>query len=66
MDSSRTAISSVGVDMPKEAKSFDRWIPFNPASPGVGIFRFFLLFVFSNESYPSAEDVVDGGGSGLG
>ena len=52
--------------MPKEAKSFERCIPFNPASPGVGIFRFFLLFVFSNESYPSAEDVVDGGGSGLG
>jgi hypothetical protein len=50
MDSSRATISSAVVEMPKEAKSFDKWIPFSPASPGVGILRFFLLFVFSNES----------------
>ena len=33
-------------------------------SPAEGIFRFFLLFVFSNESYPSTEEAADGGGCG--
>jgi hypothetical protein len=52
--------------MPNEAKSFDNRMPLEIASPGVGIFLFFLLFVFSKESYPSAEEVVEAGGSGLG
>jgi hypothetical protein len=30
-----------------------------------GIFRFFLLLVFSKLSYPSAEDAVEPGGGGL-
>jgi len=30
-----------------------------------GIFRFFLLLVFSKLSYPSPEDAVEPGGGGL-
>jgi hypothetical protein len=56
----------VGFDIAKDAMSFACSIPLEIASPGVGIFLFFLLFVFSKESYPSADDVVDAGGSGLG
>jgi hypothetical protein len=40
-------------------------MPFMATSPGVGIFRFFLLFVCSKESYPSTDDVAEGGGSGF-
>lgn len=29
-------------------------------SPADGIFRFFLLFAFSSESYPSTDEVADG------
>lgn len=45
--------------------SFNPWslrpcAPF--ISPAVGIFLFFLLFVFSKESYPSADEAAEGGG----
>jgi hypothetical protein len=33
--------------------------------PERGIFRFFLLLVFSKLSYPSAEEAVEPGGGGL-
>lgn len=33
--------------------------------PDSGIFRFFLLLVFSKLSYPSADDAVEPGGGGL-
>lgn len=32
--------------------------------PDNGIFLFFLLLVFSNDSYPSAEDAIEAGGGG--
>ena len=37
------------------------WTPFKAESPAVGIFRFFLLLVFSNASYPSKEDAEESG-----
>lgn len=52
----------VAADILKELRSFNECRPFKPESPAVGILRFFLLLVFSNESYPSMEDVVEGGG----
>ena len=36
-----------------------------PNGPDVGILRFFLLFVFSNESYPSTESPDEAADCGI-
>ena len=50
--------------MPMLANSCDRldWCALPP--PDSGILRFFLLLVFSKDSYPSAEEAVDAGAGG--
>jgi hypothetical protein len=45
----------------KEPVSLAECNPFKVESPADGIFLFFLLFVFSNESYPSTEEAAESG-----
>ena len=44
-------------EMPIFASSADKEEWLVPRAPEVGILRFFLLFVFSKESYPSTDSI---------